>query len=476
MTGDLLVQEFDQLLQAGNFVAAAKIAANSLGSSLRNLQTIQELQRIQMGGPPPLLVYFSTLLGLTKLNEVESLELCKVVLRMGQSGLIEKWIKEDKVTVTEELGDICKMYDVRIALAIYLRVNSHDKIVAAFAEIGAFDELNAHCQKFGIKPDWMRTATIVAQTAGGKCSNVLTYIANNGNPLCDVKQVVEMLLQLQLSGPVTGFLMDVLPQDREEDSDLQNLLFEIALTHAPEIAEELFTRNCFAFYDRQKVAALCERANNFQRALEHYTDLPSIKRCVVHTETISQDFLVKYFGTMSPDWALDCLRELLMSNPHQNADVAVQIAGTYWKELGIDALINLFNETNPGQGINFVNTCEDPNIHFRYIEAACELGHWEEVERLCKESQHLPVERLRDYFMQQDFPNRTPLLVLCNRFEFIEDLTKFLYKKGCTLELETYVQSLDPGMAGRVKGALINIEAPTEYIEKLLTSFQQVAR
>ena len=481
MSGDFLVQQFDQLLQVGNFQEAARIAANSPGGSLRNIQTIQKLQRMQApGGAPPLLVYFSTLLDLTKLNEVESIELCKIVLPRNQTSLIEKWIKEEKLTPTEELGDICKPYDTRIALAIYLRANSHDKIVAAFAEIGAFDKLNAYCQKFGINPNWMRIATIVAKTAPDKCGDLLTHIANNGNPLCDVKQLVQMLLQFQLVRPATGFLIDVLTQDRQEDSDLQTMLFEIALTHAPKIAEELFTRNCFTFYDRQKVAALCERAGNYQRALEHYTDLPSIKRCVVHTETISQDFLVKYFGTMSPDWAIDCLRELLVSNPRQNVNVVVQIAGTYWKELGIDALINLFNETNSSEGIYFflavvVNTCEDPDIHFRYIEAACKLGNWEEVERMCNESQHLPAERLRDYFMQQDFPNKIPLLVLCNRFEFIEDMTKFLYKKGCTRELETYVQRFNPAMAGRVIGALIDIEAPTEYIQKLLNSVQHTA-
>ncbi|KAH0790147.1 Clathrin heavy chain 1 [Histomonas meleagridis] len=276
------------------------------------------------------------------------------------------------------------------------------------------------------------------------------------------------------------FLIDVLQTDREEDSDLQTMLFEIALKNMPKLAEELFVKNIFTYYDRQRIAALCESAGNFQRALEHYTDLPSIKRCIVNVQNISQDFLVQYFSTMSAEWAIDCLRELLLNNPRGNVQVVVRIASTYWEKLGIDTLINLFHETNSSEGIYYflaqvVNTCDDPDIHFRYIEAATKLGHYQEVENMCSESQHLQPERVRDFLIQQDLSDKVPIIVLCNRFGFIEDLTKYLYKKGALRELETYVQKFNTDMAGRVIGALIDIEAPNDYITKLLNSVQHTA-
>ncbi|KAK8884028.1 Clathrin heavy chain 2 [Tritrichomonas musculus] len=481
ISGDFMNQQFDQLLQMGNYAEAARIAANSPGGALRNQATIEKLRRIpnSTGGAPPLLQYFMVILENTKLNEVESIELCKIVLQQNKTSLIEKWIKEDKLTPTEELGDLCKQ-DPRIALAIYLRANVSSKIVASFAELGMFDKLQAYCQKFAYQPNWMQIATIVARQNPDKIGPILTHIANNGNPLVDPKALVQMLLQFQLIKGATSFLIDVLPQDREEDSELQTLLFEIALNNAPKLAEELFSRNCFSYYDRQRVAALCERAGNFQRALEHYTDLPSIKRCIVNTQSISQDFLIQYFDHMSPEWSIECLRELLTSNPRGNVQLVVTIAGAYWQKLGIDNLINLFNETNSSDGIYYflaqvVNTCDDPDIHFRYIEAAAKLGNFQEVETMCSESQHLQPERVRDYLIQQDLPDKIPLIVLCNRFGFVEDLTKFLYKKNYTRELETYVQKFNPAMAGRVIGALIDIEAPQDYITKLLNSVQHTA-
>jgi clathrin heavy chain len=107
----------------------------------------------------------------------------------------------------------------------------------------------------------MQIATIVARTAPTHTQEVLSHIANGGQPLVDPRQIVQMLLQFQLVSPAITFLIEVLPSDQEKDSDLQTMLFEIAFTHAPKVAKELFVRNVFTFYDRQKVAALCECAS-----------------------------------------------------------------------------------------------------------------------------------------------------------------------------------------------------------------------
>jgi hypothetical protein len=59
----------------------------------------------------------------TKLSEIESVELCKIVLQRNQTALIEKWIKEEKLTPTGELGNLWTRADPRIALAPYTRVD-----------------------------------------------------------------------------------------------------------------------------------------------------------------------------------------------------------------------------------------------------------------------------------------------------------------------------------------------------------------
>lgn len=479
VSGEFLSGQFDQLLMTGNIQEAARIAISQ--PSIRTNASIRKIQSLPAGnGPNPFLQYISFVMEQDKLNEVESTEICKLVLSQGKNKLIEKWIQEEKLTITEELGDICKPYDGRIALAIYLRLSASPKVCASLAEADAFDKLQAYCQKVNYQPNWMQVLTLTVRTNPEACTPTLTFIASGGHPIVDPRQVVQLLLQFQLVKQAVAFLIDVLIDNKEEDSELQTTLFEIALLNAPQIAEELFERECFTYYDRIKVAGLCERANNFQRALEHYVDLPSIKRCIVNTQFISTDFLVKYFGSMSTEWALECLGELLTSNPKQNVQIVVAVTGTYYNQFGIDAILNLFNRTHCSDGIYFflaqiVTTCEDPDIHFRYLEAAAKKQDYQEVERMCHDSQHIQPERVRDFLMQVDLPDRVPLIVLCDRFNFVEELVKFLYKKNSNRDIETYVQKFNPNNAGKVIGALLDIEAPQDYIQRLILSVEHTA-
>ena len=39
-------------------------------------------------------------------------------------------------------------------------------------------------------------------------------------------------------------------------------------------------------YDRPRIAQLCEKAGLYMRALQHYSDLPDIKRVIVNTHAI----------------------------------------------------------------------------------------------------------------------------------------------------------------------------------------------
>lgn len=63
-----------------------------------------------------------------QLNKYESLELCRPVLQQGRKQLMEKWLKEDKLECSEELGDLVKQADPTLALSVYLRANVPNKV------------------------------------------------------------------------------------------------------------------------------------------------------------------------------------------------------------------------------------------------------------------------------------------------------------------------------------------------------------
>ena len=127
---DFFVQRFQQLFAQGNFAEAAKVAANSPKGILRTPQTIERFKQVPLppGQPSPLLQYFGILLEKGQLNKYESLELARPVLLQGKKPLLEKWLKEEKLECSEELGDVVKGFDITLALSVDLRASVPNKV------------------------------------------------------------------------------------------------------------------------------------------------------------------------------------------------------------------------------------------------------------------------------------------------------------------------------------------------------------
>ena len=86
------------------------------------------------GGPAPILIYFNALLQSTRLNAIESVELARPVIMQNKLNLIENWIKENKLTMSDELGDIIRQANPAMALQIYQQSGSPDKVIQGLIE------------------------------------------------------------------------------------------------------------------------------------------------------------------------------------------------------------------------------------------------------------------------------------------------------------------------------------------------------
>jgi hypothetical protein len=83
---------------------------------------------MQPGQLSPILQYFGILLDKGTLNRHESLELARPVLAQNRKNLLEKWLKENKLECSEELGDAIRPHDLTLALSVYLRANIPHKV------------------------------------------------------------------------------------------------------------------------------------------------------------------------------------------------------------------------------------------------------------------------------------------------------------------------------------------------------------
>ena len=474
----LYAQQFEQLYASGQYTEAAKVAANSPRGFLRTPQTTARFQGLpaQGGGLTPHLQYFGTLLDKGPLNKSESIELGRLVLQQNRKHLIEKWLGENKLECSEELGDAAQPYDPELALRIYTAANVPHKVIPALAMTGQIGNILPFVKRSGYQPDFvMLIRNIVAHNPEKGAEFATMLMTDENGPLVDVERVVDVFQAQNLYQQATAFLLEALKPNIPEQGHLQTRLLEMNLINAPQVADAILGNQMFSHYDRARIAQLCENAGLYQRALENWDDPKAIKRNIVRTDKLPPDWLVEYFGRMSLEQSLDCMDEMLKVNIRQNLHAVYQIATKYSDLLGPHRLIDLFEKYRTAEGLYYylgsiVNLSEDPEVIFKYIEAATKMNQTSEVERICRDNNFYNPEKVKNFLKEAKLTEQLPLIIVCDRFNFIHDLVLYLYQNQQFKSIEVYVQRVNPARTPFVIGGLLDVDCDESIIKNLLQS------
>lgn len=482
---DLYTQQFNSLVTAGDVQGAAKVAAESPRGFLRTAQTILRFQSVpaQAGQPQPVFQYFSVLLEKGKLNALESVELAKPVIQQGRAQLLEKWISEDKLEFTEELGDLVMGVNLDLALAIYLRANAADKIINCYMQKGEFDKIVVYASKVKYHVDYsFMLQQLVRSNPAGALEFAKKLVTNDsGVQLLDANTVLEIFMSVSLLREATAFLLEALKGNRKEEGFLQTKLLEINfLGGMPQVADAILGNEMFSHYDRAYIGRLCEQSGLAQRALEHYTDVADIKRVLQGSgHAMNPEFLLSFFGSVSRETSLEILKDMLARNIRQNLNIVVQVATKYSDPLGPENLIKLFEDFKSYEGLYYylaaiVNFSQLAVVHFKYIEAAARMQQFKEVERVCRDSTVYDPEEVKKFLMEAKLPDPRPLIHVCDRFDFVEELTAYLHSNNLLKYIEVYVQKVSPQKTPQVVGKLLDLECSEEFVRNLLNSVGQM--
>ena len=143
----------------------------------------------------------------------------------------------------------------------------------------------------------------------------------------------------------------------------------------------------------------------------------------------------------------------LRVNIRQNLQVVVQAATKYSDLIGPVRLIEMFESFKTFEGAlsllrglppnltvpartglyyylgSVVNLSTDSEVHFKYIQAATRTGQIREVERICRESEHYNPEKVKNFLKEAKLADQLPLIIVCDRFGFIQELVLYLHQK-----------------------------------------------
>lgn len=170
-----------------------------------------------------------------------------------------------------------------LALSVYLRANVPNKVVACFAETGQIDKIVLYSKKVNYRPDYVALLQHIMRTNPEKGAAFAMQLVNDETgPLVDIErvrhadlvfvlllslllQVVDIFMSQNMIQPATSFLLDALKDNKAEQGHLQTRLLEMNLVHAPQVADAILGNEMFSYYDRPRIANLCEKAGLLQR-------------------------------------------------------------------------------------------------------------------------------------------------------------------------------------------------------------------
>ena len=478
---DIFVNQFNSLFSKQNYEDAAKLAADSPGQTLRNAKTIQLFQNLPAPsqGQPPIIMYFLTLLKKGKLNKIESVELVRTVINQNKVNLVEQWLRDDKLDCSEELGDMLQQAgQTTIASSVYYRGGCHAKVIGSLAATGQEGKIAEYCKKTGYTPDWNSLTQSLMQTnpeAAMKISSIATQMGGTA-PSVDITGVVENLISRGQIQQASQMLLEHLTNrpDNAEAGPLQTRLLEINLMSAPTVAEAILKRDIFHHFDKVKIANLCERAQLYPYALLNYQNINDRKRVIgnpIDPEWLANEF----FSTIDPEDALELLRQMLRVNPRQNLRSVITICTKFTKQLTPKACIELFESFRTNDGLfhylaSIVNDSEEKEVWNKYIEAAVRIGNMPELQRVVKDSDKYDPEYVKNFLKEAKLMDQLPLIIVCDRFDFVEDMISYLFKGDMLQHIEAYVTRVNPSNTPLVIGALIDVGCPEDKIKRLLQS------
>lgn len=466
------IERFNAFMSNQQYKEAAEVVARSPGAVLRNQQTIEKFKALPKSdtGVYPLIQYFFVLLEKTTLNSLESKEICTVVLNQNRKEFVQKWIDNNQIAFTEEVGDVVKPKDANLAAQIYEKANSA-KAGPTYLIAGNQAKAQQLMQMQGTSIDM---TSVIRDTVGSDPNGALQMaIQFTQSGSVQASRVAEIFHSAGRIQELIQYCFQCMNDNRPDEGQWQTIVLEVCLKSNPNMAEQIFASGKWSQFNKQRLAPLCEQIGLFSRALECYEDVNHIKRVILNTGRFQEDFLVSFLSRLTPEDCLTCLKELIRHN-RQNARIVVSVASGNFEKLGVAPVVQILQEAGSFDGIffflqNILPNTVDHDIYFKYIEAAVKCNKIAEVEKVITTTPNYfdPV-RVKEFLLENRLADPKPLILLCDQNGFIAELIRYLWTNNFKQHINIYLLQVNPNSSPIALATLIDLEAEEVYIKQLL--------
>ena len=397
---------------------------------------------------------------------------------------METWVKENKIECTAELGELVRPHDRALAATIFKNAGSAEMTVQLMVEAGQFDQIKAYCAANSYQPNYLKILKGVLDSGlSDRAVEFGKMLCNRGpdgkgTPAVPLNIIFDLFSQYNRVAELTTIMFDALKANRPEDGPAQTKLLELCISRDPNLAASILQSKGFSYFDKPKIARACEQMGLLGYALENYTELADIRRVIVNTHMLNKEQLISFLCSLDADKAKVCLADMIRVSPHNvlvPAEAAVKM--TESGSIPSEDIVNIFESLGCIDGMfmylrHIVSTADEPDIIFKYIEAAAKLNHLTELESIIKNNKNYDPEKVKDFLMETKLQNPKALIYLCDAHGYIEEMTKYLYKNNFISYINIYIMNVNTQAAPKVLAALLEMECEESTIKSYLANIR----
>uniref|UniRef100_A0A1I8FD32 Clathrin heavy chain n=1 Tax=Macrostomum lignano TaxID=282301 RepID=A0A1I8FD32_9PLAT len=237
------------------------------------------------------------------------------VLQQGRKQLAEKWpSKGTSSSAPRSSATSPAPLDLLLALSIYA--------IDCFAEAGQYQKISAVRQEGRLaRPNYPGLLRKLCKQNPEHALQLSLLLLQEAEPPIELSDAMDILMEHKLLKECTSLAAERPEAQQARRCQAADKILEININEAR-------SSGMFTHYDRQRVAKpACEKVGLVQRALEHFTDMYDIRRAIGSGQGLSPEWLLQYFGTLSPSDSMDCLKAMLAGNLRQNLQICASDCG-----------------------------------------------------------------------------------------------------------------------------------------------------
>ena len=239
--------EFDKLKNNGLYQDALYLVAKSGKPFMRTFEYLSSIKDFpNVNDTSALLEYFAIILEDGRLNEVESLELVQLALKKKKLEIVRKWLAEDQIFCTTQLGNTVLSEDVELALHIYQKSNSDSMTIYCLAILGKYDNFKSLLKTTSEEVDLHKIASELIKSKIELLPIFLQSIIEVSVSSIDA-QLIQDIIDADL-GAFSNDIVEIICSNPEllshiNSESINNQLSKRLLTHNPDLFS-VFLRNC----------------------------------------------------------------------------------------------------------------------------------------------------------------------------------------------------------------------------------------